>query len=561
MAFFRLLFVLSVTVMTLLTTLRGPVAAGFLGVALSFLLFVWLAFRRGLPEQVIRPFSWITAGLALAFAYSGAKIFMSYFYFRFEKLWQLLIAYTSRYPGLDAGLWQRLLPLTKTLLTVLAMVALWIAFYWLVKVFRLYGLPFIREMTSGEKGFWLAAVVLALLLIFPAYSRTNLFYQPAAAGQANKYDTVFTSDTGIHLQTNVYININAAENDLRQPLFGLFALPFGIVASWIAYCFGGTLPAYALALASLQAAALAFSMILASRLLKLRGLDQLIFLGLYFGSYPALLFILNLEQYIFALFWLLLFIYSLCRENLAGRANSTVRQAGEQPWLWQPLCFAGAAGSMLTSGFFLLFTLRGKGLRQGLGAMIRTGLVFLACLTVFGQLPLLWEAGASLPRILRFAGTSLPLSEKLRQYWGFLANCLMAPEAVVTPNVFDQISWQLAPEQGLAWLGPVLLALAAAAFLLYKKEPYFQLCLAWLLFSFCLLVGLGWGAKEQGMILYTLYFSWALLSLLYGGWMKLLARRPRLRRGLGIALVLIIAWMNMAGIRQLIEFGLAYYPG
>lgn len=555
MVFFRLLFVLSATTMTLLTTLRGPVIAGFLGVAFSFLLFSWLIFRQGLLEKAIKPFSWLTGAIALPFAYSGGKIFMSYFYFRFEKLSRLLLDALSRYRSIDEALWQALLPVARLLLTALTAVALWVAFYWLVKVFRHYGLPFIRRMTGVEKSFWLLAAALSLLLIFSVYSRTNLFYQPAAAGQANKYDTVFTSDTGIHLQTNVFVNINAAENDLRQPLFGLFALPFGIAASWIAACFGGALPAYALALASLQAIVLAFSLILVSRLLKLRGLDQLIFLGLYFTSYPVLLFVLNLEQYVFALFWLLLFVYSLCRENLSGRAGE------KEPWLWQPLCFTGAAGSMLTSGFFLLFTLKGRNLRQGLAAMIRTGLIFLAILTAFGQLPLLWEAGISLPRLLRFAGTGLPLQEKLRQYGGFLANCLTAPEAYATPNVFGQISWQLTPEQGLIWLGPVLFVLAAAAFLLHRKELYFQICLAWLLFSFCLLAGMGWGAKENGMILYTLYFSWALLSLLYGGWMKLLTRRPRLRQVLGLALVVAMAWGNLAGIRQLIQFGVIYYPG
>ena len=158
----------------------------------------------------------------------------------------------------------------------------------------------------------------------------------------------------------------------------------------------------------------------------------------------------------------------------------------------------------------------------------------------------------------------MALEEKIGQYLSFLSNCFTAPAASASYGLdylgSGYTSYQLLPVDDLSRIGIVLAGLAFVGFLLNVKDRYCILCFTWLLFSFGLLGIYGWGASENGMILYTLYFSWALLSLLYAGFRKVLRKHPIIRLSLaGIAFVAMAA-VNIRGLRDLILFGINYYP-
>ncbi|MCL1805644.1 MAG: hypothetical protein FWG28_06570 [Clostridiales bacterium] len=542
----RWIFILSGTVMTITATLRGSAAAGLAGVALSFAFYCWLFLYKGVLDGAVRAFSPVCGITALPFAAAAARIYMGYFYFRFEKLSEGAVGLLARVFPAAAGTARAMIPHAKTLMTVMTGIALWLVFYWMANGLRIYAPPFIRSLNGTEIALLVTGVVVSMALIFIVYSRTNLFYLPARDGHIVLYDAVFTSDSGILMETNAFANLNAGENDLRHPLFGLFSMPVGIVASWIAYCFRSHELAYVLSLSFLQVLALLLAMVLVSRLAGLRHLDQIAFLLLYYISFPSMLFLLTIEQYIMALFWLMLYLYAVT----AGKGASG-------PWLG--ICFAGASGSLLTSGFFIFFSPREGGWKQGLLTILKTGLAFCAFVAAFGQLPLFTGAVPALRRLSRFAAAGLPFMEKLQLYLKFVADCLLAPGGAAS-HAYAHASYQLPAPEGLSRVGIALLVLALAGFALNYKNKFCLMSLSWVLFSFCLLCLAGWGAEENGMILYSLYFSWAFLALIFAGLTKALAKHPFIRFGLAAAAFLVVAAVNIQELRELIRFGFFYYP-
>ena len=61
-----------------------------------------------------------------------------------------------------------------------------------------------------------------------------------------------------------------------------------------------------------------------------------------------------------------------------------------------------------------------------------------------------------------------------------------------------------APVDGLNLAGLVIFALALASLVLNRHSRAARMAGCWVLFSIVLLVGLGWGTQENGLILYAL---------------------------------------------------------
>ena len=538
--------ILSGVTMTVTTTLRGTAAEGIGCVLLSLAVYIWFAFRKKILESIVSDFS-IPCGLvALAFAIEAARKFMDFFYFRFEKLAQILSAFLSGSFSMDDVTTAACIGVIKVVMSCMTGVALCFAAYLLCDWVRRFVLPLIRGFSGVEIAYWASAAVLSIVFIFFVYHYTDLFYYPSVDGQVVLYNAVFSTETGVLMQTDVFVNINATENDLFRPLFGLYSMPFGIAASWIASLFGGDLTAYALALAGLQVVALFFSVILLSRLLELRDIDQFCFLMLYFISYPALLFVLNIEQLVFAQFWLSLYLYSICRKKPDQEA-------------WSEIAFSAAAGTSLGSGFFLLFSIEKGGLKHNGRIMARSAMTLLAVMITFGQLPVLTGAGGTLKELLLSAGTDFAIQDKVWRFLAFIRNCLLAP-AVETGSAYAYTSYRQQYAAAPDLIGILLLAFALIGFILNRRSKFSLLCLSWLFLSFLLLGLTGWDGSDSNTILYSFCFSWALLSLIYMGFSRVLAKLPILRLLIATAAFFMMAAVNIKGIRELILFGATHYP-
>ena len=52
-------------------------------------------------------------------------------------------------------------------------------------------------------------------------------------------------------------------------------------------------------------------------------------------------------------------------------------------------------------------------------------------------------------------------------------------------------------------------------FIVNIKDKLNRISFYWVIFSFIILCVVGWGTLENGLILYALYFSWAIVILMY----------------------------------------------
>lgn len=110
--------------------------------------------------------------------------------------------------------------------------------------------------------------------------------------------------------------------------------------------------------------------------------------------------------------------------------------------------------------------------------------------------------------------------------------------------------------------GAVLLGFCLTSLILNRKKKIARLAGAWIGFSVLLLLVVGWGSPENGMVLYSLYFSWAFFVLLFL-LMDRVAEKVQMKLLIPVvscaaAAVLIVC--NCNGMAELLAFATNYYP-
>ena len=101
---------------------------------------------------------------------------------------------------------------------------------------------------------------------------------------------------------------------------------------------------------------------------------------------------------------------------------------------------------------------------------------------------------------------------------------------------------------------------AAVSAVLSWRERSLRVCSLWVAFSAVLLFVVGWGAAENGMVLYTLYFFWAYAALLYRLLLRVFRKNNALRYAVAVAVLCLLVAVNAAGMLDLIRFAVQYYP-
>lgn len=407
------------------------------------------------------------------------------------------------------------------------------------------------KMTRGDKFAFLVIFLLLFAGTAYAFSNTSLFGALDAAGASSgetDYDVLYTFDINMIIKENTHINPLAAENDGRQILFAVAAAPFFSAAFFISKLFFFVPNIYPMCLSAVQCFIMsAFPFILIQLLGIKSRLGKLSFAALYCSSFPFILFSIAVEQYVAAVFWLLLFLHSYfySKEN-------------------QEFAMAFSGGTLLTSFFFLPWLFSKDNDKQGnLLTWVRTAAWFLLFTGVFMQMSKLFDMFSSLKDFVKFTGVKLTLAEKLYQYTGFFKGLLIMPESYegyavgVEGSTNHPFGWQLTVPQGISIFGIIVLVLAVIGFILNRKDRFSQMCISWVGFSFVLLFLLGWGTAENGLILYSLYFSWAFIVLIFKGLEKAFKRFFGIPSIIGATVCLIF---NVYSMYQILSFGMKYYP-
>lgn len=417
---------------------------------------------------------------------------------------------------------------------------LWINFlYFIVPIL----ITFCKNLKKYEKIYFITFFLFFFSLIFYSFIKTNIFYLPTN-DKACYFDIIFTADTGYQYFTNVFLNILAWENDIRQPLFGLFALPISILAYILSYVFFFLEDSYALFLTILNIILIGITNILISRMLPLKKeKEKLIFLIFYSSLYPTVLFIFILEQYVIAVFYLILFIYVFINK-----------------YIHDEVIFIGMVGTLITSCILGINYFNLKNKKDSFIKIKKIIFIFISSIILVGYFNILLN---SIYRIIyfykTFGGEKILFSEKIRQYFSFILNCFIAPSIVQIQNILGDISIKLNEIEKINTIGIIIFIACLVSFFFYKKNKFIQNCFIWILFSWILLGLIGWGTKENGLILYSHYFSWAFSSLIFL-FLRKIIKKNSIFYSIMIVTSTYLLYINLNGIIEIINFGVKYYP-
>ncbi len=137
-------------------------------------------------------------------------------------------------------------------------------------------------------------------------------------------DIVFTADSGYLTTGSAFTSFSASENDLRQPLFAHFSSPFMAPVTLLAMPLSRFKNIYYAIFQSVHLPFVLMTYFIAAKLLKLTGLARQSFILLCSSTYAVMLFVLPIEQYNFAVFYLL---YGLRhRLRFSGKAPDPFRR-------------------------------------------------------------------------------------------------------------------------------------------------------------------------------------------------------------------------------------------
>lgn len=377
------------------------------------------------------------------------------------------------------------------------------------------------------------------------YSSTG-FYSATNEG----YDIVYTADTDSLFNNMAYLALTFVENDLRQPLFAVFSAPFAGAPYLLAQLAVFSTPTQAVLLNSVQVLMILTANLMLTHLVCHTPVKRVCFMLALSATYTTLLNAIMLEQYVTAYFWLMVAVCTICTRTQKN-----------------PLGFFGATGSLLTS-VALLPWMSSQSPRQSLKGwvvgMIKTALGFVVLMLACARFDVIYSVFAKLASLFKFTGGSLPFSDRLKQYLSFLHDCFFRPAAQVSQGFAPDgiLSWRLDPVTSINVCGVILLVLILLSGVLNRDKLTSRFALYWSAFSFLLLAVIGWGTWEIGLILYSLYFGWALFTLIFQliEWCETRLGISWLLPLLSAIAVVFMLWINVPGIREIIDYCTTLFP-
>ena len=404
------------------------------------------------------------------------------------------------------------------------------------------------SLTKTEIAVYSGLFLLSCIYVIYAYSNSMAFYDTRKYGFI--YNTIYTSDSAAHFQPSAYLWPAHEHNDLRQPLFAVFAAPFmGI--PYLLGCFFST-PVRAIVINCAQVAMLLAANLMIVKSMRIKPMYRICFMVLSLCMYSNLLFSVMMEQYIVAYFWLAAAVFAVC----CGDRNENIQML--------------AAGGTMLPSFAMLLLNDHKDIRSWLRSVIKTVLEFVFLLAVFCKSDIFLTLFSTVKSLTGFTGKSVPFADRLYQFSDFIRSCFAAPEAGVEEamhlnvqlTVQNHAVWSAKPVTGICVAGVVILCLALLSAVMHRKNKACAAAGFWMLLSIAVLVIAGWGTAENGLILYTLYFGWAYLALLF---QLAVTVCEKLKAGIAVPVISAIACLimlvyNIPAVQQLFLFAFRYYP-
>jgi hypothetical protein len=226
----------------------------------------------------------------------------------------------------------------------------------------------------------------------------------------------------------------------------------------------------------------------------------------------------------------------------------------------------GAGGTLLTS-LVLLFSLSEKSpfrnFKGWLSDMVKGGVSFIALMLLFCRFDVIFSLSSKITSLAKFTGKNITFFDKLFQYTAFVKDCFVAPDAGINfTAIAKHVSWQLEEVTSVNWAGLAILLLSMVSAVLNREKKSAQMAVLWVGLSAVMLLILGWGTKENGLILYALYFGWAFVVLLYllVESIAVQLKAAFLAPVICMAGAIALAMTNLPAISEMVQFAAAYFP-
>lgn len=342
-----------------------------------------------------------------------------------------------------------------------------------------------------------------------------------------QYDLVYSMDSGFCFK-NLFPNLSYY--DIRHPVMSIVTFPLWAVIHTV---LGWFVPAHlldALCAACIQLINIQLLLLVGFMIRELSGSHWILLL--YLVSAPVLLFTMSLEKYPIAVFFLVLYVYRLCRGEKGAEAGLVL-----------------AAGMMPTSAFLCANEMIHKEpLGRKAGKLLRlfaAGAIFLLCTGRVHLLcpPILLEETSTMAG--RFGMKGLALENcvfSLTKMAHSIFFCL--PSAHGTKYLWADIL------ESPSALGAAAFAVMALGVLSAPRDRFVQICAVWAGICAVLFCGVQWSVHESP--LFGLYFAWAFLPLFQKGFQVIL---EKLRWDERIAYGCLLVPMFVVNLSMLIDIG------
>ena len=403
----------------------------------------------------------------------------------------------------------------------------------------------IKSITNLEKKYLVIMTLIGIVVSTIIIATTSAFSIPV--GNTSKkiqvYDVIYTADSGKLLLMDAYLNPSHEENDLRQPLFGVLAAPFSVIA----HIGSDVLPftnkdrGYAFMFMIIQIILLTISNILIARLLNLEEKNKKYLYLLFSLSFPYMLFSILIEQYVIALFYLILTIYTYCKSKNINYA------------------YIGATGSLLTSGILFPLITKGKKIKDKIKDLFKCFIAFCTVFFLSGGIRVIANLFKNINSLTRFTGAKVTLLNKVQQFTHFIKSLFFGTEGHITYlKTIWADSYQISPITTISIIGIVILVLCIISAFINRKKYITKVSIVWVIFSVIMLFVLGWGTQENGLVLYSLYFGWAYFVLIF----QLLQNIFKNPKAFKIAIAVLIISMlcfSLPELYNILKFAILYY--
>lgn len=425
-----------------------------------------------------------------------------------------------------------------------SLLSIWFVYSLLVLLYK-----YLQEILADifddfEKKEWIVlgvvTIVYCVFVVF-SFSKSVAFYGAKYGG-----DIIYTSDSTQLVQKNVYLFLLHPENDLRQPLFAVAAAPFMALPYLLSVILASIPYAPAICLGIGQMLLLLFTFIMLVRILNVGRNEKIFFFVMICLMYPSILFSIMMEQYIVAVFWLILYVYGLVVKN--KKSETTL---------------IASAGSLLTSAALVVFDEKKESFewKTYIRRIFETAGKGVFAVIFFSRMDVVCTLLDKIDTLKQFSGESVAMRDRLLQYTAFVKSCFFAPKAGENWIKGNRLSWQLAEVETVSVIGLFLIGMAVCGFWISRKQLLSQICGFWVLHSVVILCVLGWGTVENGLILYAFYYSWAYWILIY----QFLSRGlMKCKKGIKYiiwgVILLLLAVINGKGILELLIFARTYFP-